>query len=65
MHIISLYLKDTEGLSEYNLRVLQEAAALTMTLGTPWVMAADWNLEPSQLLQANWLSVVKGTVFAS
>ena len=41
IHSISVYLKDSEGLSEYNLRVLQEAAALARTLGGPWIMAGD------------------------
>ena len=65
LHVISLYLEDSEGLSEYNLSVLQEAAALVLALGTPWVMAGGWNITPTRVLQANWLSVVKGTVFTS
>ena len=65
IHVISLYLKDSEGLSEYNLRVLQEAAVLALTLGTPWIMAGDWNITPEQLQAANWLGVAKGTVFAT
>ena len=65
IHIISVYLKDSEGLSEYNLRVLQEVAALTQSLGTPWVVAGDWNVSPAQLQQANWLGVIKGVVFAT
>ena len=64
-HVISVYLKDSDGLSEYNLRVLQEAAALALTLGGPWVMAGDWNVGPDQLQEANWLKVAKGKVFAT
>ena len=65
LHLISVYLKDSEGLSEYNLKILQEAAALVLTLGTPWVMAGDWNVNPQRLQQANWLGIVKGTVVAT
>ena len=64
-YVISVYLKDTEGLSEYNLRVLQEAAALARTLGGPWVMAGDWNMEPQSIANTSWLKVVKGTIVAS
>ena len=64
LYFISVYLKDSEGLSEYNLRVLQEAAALALTLGTPWIMAGDWNVDPSRLQGSNWLKMIKGTVFA-
>ena len=62
IHVISVYLKDSEGLSEYNLRVLQEVAALARTLGGPWVIAGDWNVHPSKIQESNWLKVVKGTV---
>ena len=53
LHVISVYLKDSEGLTEYNLRVLQEAAALARTLGGPWIMAGDWNVEPKTLQEAS------------
>ena len=48
VYMISIYLKDTEGLSEENLRVLQEAAALALSLGTPWIMAGGWNISLSR-----------------
>ena len=62
VHIISVYLKDTEGLSEYNLRVLQEVGALVRTLGGPWIIAADWNIQPDALRAASWLKVAQGSV---
>ena len=65
IHVISVYLKDSVGLTDYNLRVLQEVAALALTLGTPWIIAGDWNITPDQLQAANWLGVAKGTVFAT
>ena len=49
LHIISIYRKDSDGLSEYNLRVLQKAAALARTLGGPWIMAGEWNVEPCKI----------------
>ena len=49
VHILPVYLKDSDGLSEYNLRVLQEAAALVSTLGGPSIMAGDWNMGPKTL----------------
>ena len=60
-----MYLADTEGLTDYNMRVLQEAAALARTLDGPWIMAGDWNVEPSTTQDANWLQVVGGTVFTT
>ena len=49
-------------MTEYNLRVLQEAAALARTLGGPWVMPGDWNVQPDMVRETNWLKVAKGTV---
>ena len=65
LHVIAVYLKDTDGLSEYKLRVLQGAAALARTLGGPWLVAGDWNVPPHVLQNAAWLKVAKGTIYAT
>ena len=65
LHIISVYLADTEGLSTYSMALLQEAAALARTLKGPWIMAGDWNMQPDTLRSAQWLQVVGGTIIAT
>ena len=62
--IISVYMADSEGLSERNMAVLQEATALVRSLRSPWIMAGDWNMEPSTLNSAGWVDTTGGVVVA-
>jgi len=59
--MISVYLKDSTGLGETNLAILQELSAIIAMLSGPWIIGGDWNLEPQALKDANWLNLVHGT----
>ena len=57
---VSLYLHDSEGLSEKNLEVLEAAAAFLASIRGPWVVAADWNMTPETLTASGWPELVGG-----
>ena len=65
VHCMSLYLRCTEGLSEANQAILEEASAVLATVAGPWIVAADWNFSPLVLAEAGWLKIVGGILFAS
>ena len=64
IHFVSLYLWCVEGLSRRNLDVLQCVAQLLASLHVPWVLAADFNLEPHVLQESGWLELVRGAIAA-
>ena len=64
IHCVSVYLRDSEGLSEANLAILTQLAALLKSLSGPWLVGGDWNLQPELLRDARWLDLVHGTVHA-
>ena len=57
-------MKDSVGANDFNLKILREAAAFANSLEVPWIMAGDWNVEPSVLAGTNWLSLVQGRLVA-
>ena len=64
LHLISIYLRHSEGLSPANLDILHSVAAAISALKGPWLVAGDFNLEPSLLRQSGWMQLVKGVVHA-
>ncbi|CAK0836913.1 unnamed protein product, partial [Prorocentrum cordatum] len=56
IHLCSIWLFHSQGISESNLHVLAEAAALLGTLSGPWVIAGDWNVAPQMLTDTGWQS---------
>jgi hypothetical protein len=64
IHILNVYLKDSEGLSPTNMHILEQAAICLKALKGPWIAGGDWNLEPQELEAAGWLSMVGGVVHA-
>ena len=58
-------LRDSEGLSEANVQLLEDAAIALGGLNCPWIAAGDWNMPPDILAQSMWLRVVDGVVFAT
>ncbi|CAK0861050.1 unnamed protein product, partial [Prorocentrum cordatum] len=62
LHLCSIWLFHSRGVSESNLHILAEAAALLGTLSGPWVIAGDWNITPDMLTATGWLDVVKGRI---
>ena len=49
IHCLSAYLIDGQQLNDANMAILEHAAAALNALKAPWVMAADWNVNPEQL----------------
>jgi hypothetical protein len=64
LHVISLYMWCTEGLSKRNLDLLQCVAQVIAGLCGPWVLAADFNVAPDVLAASGWLSLVRGKIVA-
>jgi len=61
---LSVYLQDGVGLSELNLSLLQEVACVAKSLNGPWVLAGDFNLEPSVLAASGFLQLAGGHIVA-
>ena len=62
---MSIYLRCSEGLSEANQFILEEAKAILLTVIGPWIIAADWNISPEILAESGWLQLVGGVIFAT
>ena len=60
----SIWLKDSEGLSEYNLRLLAVLISVVSEFRRPWVLGGDWNMSPEQLTTSGALEILGGTVVA-
>ncbi len=65
VYLISLYPKDSEGMSETNAHLLEVLATVLGTLKGPWIIGGDWNMQPSVISASNWLKIVQGVVFAT
>ena len=59
---ISAYLESGVGLNETNVRRLTQLADFIKCLRIPFVIMADWNIEPSELVATGWDRFVQGTV---
>ena len=46
LHVVSAFLRTSEGLSKRNLDLLQELARTLKGISGPWVVAADWHMSP-------------------
>ena len=64
LHLGSVWLRDSEGLSPENLLILQEVAAVISQVRGPWILGGDWNLTPQTLQTTNWLQMVGGVIVA-
>ena len=64
LHLVSIYLWTSEGLSERNLSILHHLSLLLRALRGPWVVAGDWNMEPEVLQAAGWPRRLGGQIFA-
>ena len=63
--VISVYLRDSEGLSAENLCILESLATMIGTLDAPYVISGDWNLPPDVMASSNWPKMVDGHIFAT
>ena len=60
--ILSIWLRDSEGLSPENLDILQQVAEVLSSLRGPWVIGGDWNINPQVLAASGWLGIVDGVI---
>ena len=60
--MVSAYLRPGLGLAGENLRRLQALGALVGATRHPWIIHADWNLEPEELTASQWLVLVGGSI---
>ena len=56
------YLDDSVGLSNRNRCNISFLAARLQLAGVPWLIAADWNMEPAQFLETNWPATLKARI---
>ena len=52
--LVAMYLRPSIGLTGVNVVKLQRCGAMLTQLGVPTLVLADWNAEPSQLLDSGW-----------
>ena len=62
--VVSLYLKDGVKATGPNLEYLQILGAYLTQCKRPWVVAGDWNLNPSELKACGWLTQLSGDIIA-
>jgi exonuclease III len=58
--VISLYLKDGEGMSPTNLLRLGQVHDLVQSLKVPWIILGDFNMSPVTLDQGGFLDLIGG-----
>ena len=64
--IVSLYLRDTEGLNgPTNAEVLSSLVAFVRTLPEPWIILGDWNLDPTEVQDTALIQVMRGRMVAT
>ena len=62
--LISLYLRQGEGMSPGNRTILEETAAEISSLDTPWIIGMDANMSPADLQKSGWVDMIKGQIIA-
>ena len=60
----SIYLQSGVGMSTGNLRLLEEAAKLLMSLPGPWILSGDFQVGPTVLIESGFPRLAKGVVAA-
>ena len=64
--IVSLYLRNTEGLNgPTNAEVLSSLVAFVRTLPEPWIILGDWNLDPTEVQDTALIQVMRGRMVAT
>ena len=63
--VIVAYFHNGVGLNEENLTILDNIAAVVLTVKKPFVILADWNVEPEAIGSSGWLRAVGGSVVAT
>ena len=61
--VVASYLTVGVGL-QGNQSKLQQLAAIVTAYKLPWVIIGDWNCDPAELAQDEWLAYTKGVVLS-
>ena len=61
--LISLYMVNSIGLQQPNLDRLAGLAHFLDTVRLPFIIGADWNMQPHELAQAPWIRGIGGTIY--
>ena len=59
---VSVYLTCDTGIAGTNLQKLSEIGSYATNAGIPFVIAGDWNVLPSELLESGWPARFKGEI---
>ena len=59
---VSVYLTCNTGIAGANLQKLSEICDHVKDAGIPFVIAGDWNVPPSELLESGWPARIKGEI---
>ena len=59
---VSVYLTCNTGIAGVNLQKLPEIGSCVTNAGIPFVIAGDWNVLPSELLESGWPALIKGEI---
>ena len=62
IHLISVYLWHSEGLSVRNLQLLEVVANIIRVIVGPWILGGDFNITPEVLRASGWLALVGAEV---
>jgi hypothetical protein len=65
LHCGSIWLHDSQGLSEANMSLLEEAAAALRSCKGRWILGGDWNMSPELLRASGWLDMGGGVIYAT
>ena len=59
---VSVYLTCNTGIAGENLQKLSEIGSCVRNAGIPFIIAGDWNVPPSELLESSWPGRIKGEI---
>ncbi len=60
--LITVYLTSNVGLEAANVRKLAQIEALIQELGIFYCIGGDWNMQPEEIAESNWVSRINGSI---
>ena len=60
--LVSTYFLPGEGLLGANQERVRALSRFLLTLRDPWIVAADFNMEPTELLKSGWPAAIGGCI---
>ncbi|CAK0881318.1 unnamed protein product, partial [Prorocentrum cordatum] len=60
----TMYLHDSEDLSERNWHILCAMGQAVKSAGLPFILSADWQVTPEELTESGWVAGIGGVVVA-